>query len=109
MQPATRRAAAITSFVRNDLQQPGPKWRVGKKTRQRDVCLEQRLLGNVLSLAGVADDDARQVESSRSVAFGKHAKRRGIACSGAVEKLEIVDAAYYTAAGAVVPVSVRAS
>jgi hypothetical protein len=96
MGAAAGRAAAVTRFVGDDLEQPRPKGRLQPEARQRDVCLEQRILRDVFGFRRITSDHIRQVEGSRLVPLGQQAKRRGLARARTLQELEIVDDACIT-------------
>src|ERR671930_1464552 len=106
---ATRaRAAAVASLVRDDLQEPGPERLAGTESVQRAVGLHERVLGSVLRLGGVSDDEVGDAEGDALVCVHEFSVGVLVAALRPFDELRLIEwpahhRRYYTGTGSGVP------
>src|ERR671934_1022805 len=105
---ARARAAAVASLVRDDLQQPRPQRLAGAEPVQRPVGLHERVLGSVLRLGRVPDDEVGDAEGDALVCVHEFSVGVLVSALRPFDELRLIEWSahhrrYYTAGSARVP------
>jgi hypothetical protein len=89
MRSPSRRAPPVAGLVGHDLEQPRPKRRVGLKTGQGQVGLEERVLGDIFSFCPLADDHISKMKCGLLVTLNKASKRSRVAAPSLLDDMRI--------------------